>query len=379
VNALGTLASKPRRLVVGLMSGTSADGIDAALVRIEGSGPGTRVETLAFVTVPYAPEVRNAVLRLAAARARDLACWNFRLGEAFGRAALAVIRKARRTPRDVDFIGSHGQTVVHLPPRATLQIAEPAVIAETTGLPVVADFRVRDVAAGGEGAPLVPWVDWLLLRPERGSRLAQNLGGVGNVTLVTQRSQDVVAFDTGPANAPIDAAVRLATDGLHAFDPRGRIAASGCVDEAVVRRLLRHPYFRRPPPKSLDRDTFGAPLAARLARARADSGGADVVATLTEFVARSVADAVARHLPREGLVDVVVSGGGVRNRTLMRRLAQLLAPLPVRSSAELGIDPDAKEAIAFAVLANETICGHPGNLPRVTGARHAAVLGKIVP
>jgi anhydro-N-acetylmuramic acid kinase len=233
------------------------------------------------------------------------------------------------------------------------------------------------MAAGGQGAPLVPLVDWLLLRPRRGVRLAQNIGGVGNVTLVTPRRADVVAFDTGPGNAPIDAAAAIATRGRAAFDAGGRLAAAGRADERAVRRLLRHPYFRRAPPKSLDRDTFARATAEDLSRRLC---GPDLVATATEFVARSVADAYARHLPRATrAAAVVVSGGGVRNPVLMRRIAELLAPVPVRSSAELGIDPDAKEAVAFAVLADLSIAGRPGNLPRVTGARHPVVLGKFVP
>jgi anhydro-N-acetylmuramic acid kinase len=376
------IAARRERVVVGLMSGTSADGIDAAVVRIRGRGDALSVETLASLTVPFPPRTRAAIHALASASAAEIARWNADLGVLFGGAALRAVAKARLSARDVDAIGSHGQTVVHLPPRrgargATLQIGDPCVIAEVTGLPVVADFRVRDMAAGGQGAPLVPLVDWLLLRPRRGVRLAQNIGGVGNVTLVTPRRADVLAFDTGPGNAPIDAAAAIATRGRAAFDAGGRLAAAGHADERAVRRLLRHPYFRRAPPKSLDRDTFARATAADLARRLS---GPDLVATATEFVARSVADAYARHLPRgTDAADVVVSGGGVRNPVLMRRLAELLAPVPVRSSAELGIDPDAKEAVAFAVLADLSIAGRPGNLPRVTGAGHPVVLGKFVP
>ena len=383
MNRFEELRRRRTKLVVGLMSGTSADGIDAALVEIRGSGPGTVVRTLAAATTPYEARVRREILRLGAAPAPQIARWNVELGERFAAAALAVVSRAGLAPRDVHLVGSHGQTVVHLPPTgnrrgATLQIGEPCVIAERTGLPVVADFRVRDMAAGGHGAPLVPWIDWLLLRPRRGARLAQNLGGVGNVTLVTPRAQDVIAFDTGPANAPIDAAVRAATRGRRGFDEDGRLARAGRADEAQVRRLLRHPWFRRPPPKSLDRDTFGEGVIAGLRRE--GLAGADLVATATEFVARSVAAAWERHLPADaGVADAIVSGGGVHNPALMGRLRELVAPLPVRSSAELGIDPDAKEALAFAVLANQAVHGRPGNLPGVTGARGPVVLGKFVP
>lgn len=378
--------AKPSRLVVGLMSGTSADGIDAALVRIEGAGAATRVETIAFVSRPFAPAVRATILELRERPATDACRWNVELGELFAAAALEVVAKAGLRPEDVDLVGSHGQTIVHLPRSgdgrgaATLQIGEPCVIAERTGLPVVADFRMRDVAAGGEGAPLVPWVDWLTMRPPAGERLVQNLGGVGNVTLVTQEPEGVVAFDTGPANGPLDAAAFLTSGGRLTRDDGGRLAAQGRIDENEVRALLGHPFLERSPPKSASRETFGEPLVAGLARRRPDLSGPDLLATLTEFVARSVAHAYERHLPADReVVDVVVSGGGVHNATLMARLRRLLEPLPVRSSAELGIDPDAREAVAFAVLANETLFGNAGNLPRVTGARWPVVLGKLVP
>ncbi len=379
------IAARKERLVVGLMSGTSADGIDAALVRIRGSGASIRVETLASTTTAFSARDRAAIQGLSNARAPEIARWNVELGERFARAALAVIRAAGTSPARVHLIGSHGQTIVHVPrargrSAATLQIGEPCVIAERTGIPVVADFRQRDAAVGGEGAPLVPWADWLLLRPEKGVRLAQNLGGVGNVTFVTPRAGDVIAFDTGPANAPIDAAASIATSGRRRFDDGGRIAAAGRADEREVRRLLAHPYFRRSPPKSLDRDTFGADAVRRLVARRPDLAGPDLVATVTEFVARSVADAWSRHLPKGALaVDAVVSGGGVKNPVLMARLGALAAPLVVRSSAELGVDPDAKEAVAFAILADASVRGQPGNLPGVTGATRAVVLGKFVP
>ncbi|MCE9635676.1 MAG: anhydro-N-acetylmuramic acid kinase [Planctomycetes bacterium] len=378
--------AKPARLVVGLISGTSADGIDAVLSEIRGSGRGTIATTLAFRTVPYPDDVRAAVLGLRDLSATDVCRWNMLLGERFAEVALAVIAQAGRASADVDLVGSHGQTIVHLPrsggvSAATLQIAEPCVIAERTGIPVVADFRPRDVAAGGEGAPLVPWVDWLTLRPASGSRLVQNLGGIANVTLVTQDPDDVTAFDTGPANGPIDAAVAVATGGARHYDEGGRLAAAGRVDGKLVEELLRDPWFDRAPPKSASRETWGEPFVAALAGRRPDLSGADLVATLTEFVARSVVDAWRRHASAgvaAGAADAIVSGGGVHNPVLMGRLRALAAPVTVRSSADVGMDPDSREALAFAVLANETVCGGTGNLPRVTGASRRVPLGKIV-
>lgn len=376
---LARARAKPARIVVGLMSGTSADGIDACVARISGDGRSTRAESLAFRTTPYPADVRGAVLRLHDGSAADAARWNMRLGESFAAAALDVVARAGMTADDVDLIGSHGQTILHLSREATLQIAEPCVIAERTGVPVVADFRQRDLAAGGEGAPLVPWVDWLTLRPESGARLVQNLGGVANVTLVTQDPADIVAFDVGPANAPIDAAASIATRGAAPFDAGGRLAAAGRVDHALVAEILRRDdYLRRPPPKSASRERWGEGAVAAFFAMRPHLDGPDLVATVTEAVARGLVEGYRRFLPMDTVTDVVVSGGGVHNGTLMGRIRELLAPLPVRSSAELGIDPDAREALAFAVLANETLHGNPGNLPAVTGAVRPVVLGKIV-
>jgi len=371
---------RPHRIVVGLISGTSADGIDACVARIAGAGATTRATTLRALTVPYPDDVREAVLALHHGTAADAARWDVRLGERFAAAALAVLEAAGMTPSDADLIGSHGQTILHLPDeRATSQIGDPAVLAERTGLPVVADFRRRDLAAGGEGAPLVPWADWLTLRPESGSRIVQNLGGVANATFVTQDPGDVLAFDVGPANAPIDAAAALASGGRLRCDLGGRLAAAGHPDEALVGRLLREDEFlRRAPPKSASRERWGEDAIATFAAANPGLAGPDLVATVTEFVARALVDGHRRFLPLDRVGDVVVSGGGVHNPALLGRIAELLAPLPVRSSAALGIDPDAREALAFAVLANETLHGNPGNLPRVTGARRAVPLGSIV-
>lgn len=379
---LGLRDLTPRR-IVGLMSGTSADGVDAALVEVAGAGETTRVRLLAFTTQPYEPALRARVLALGEAGVEELLRLHYRLGEEFARAALAVIEPARRRGLAVHLVGSHGQTARHQPRAAapdgraaTLQIAEPAVIAERTGLPVVADFRARDVAAGGEGAPLVPLVDWLLFQCPGRVRACLNLGGIANVTVVPARLGEVRAFDLGPANMPLDLVVAAWTGGAESFDRDGARAAAGRVDAALLAELLRHPFLAQPPPKSTGRETFGAtfvrPLLGRFA-GRPD----DLLATLTRFVAEAVADGLRRHVP-ERVDEVLVSGGGVHNRTLMAALAECLAPVPVRSVEAEGMDPDAKEAIAFAVLANETLFGRPGNLPTATGAAGRRVLGKIV-
>jgi anhydro-N-acetylmuramic acid kinase len=372
----------PRR-VVGLISGTSADGIDAALVEVSGAGEATRVRVLDFRTRPFDPDLRARVLALGEARAEELLRAHYALGEEFARAALDVMATARRQGVEVDLIGSHGQTARHHPRAAdaggraaTLQLAEPAVIAERTGVPVVADFRPRDVAAGGEGAPLVPLVDWLLFRRVGATRACLNLGGIANVTVVTERADSVRAFDLGPANMPMDAVVQAWTGGAETFDRDGARAAAGRVDPGLVAELMRHPYLGLPPPKSTGREAFGDVFVAPLLRHYAGRE-ADLLASLTRFVAESVAAGIRQWVP-EPIEEVLVSGGGARNRTLMAELGAALAPVPVRSLAAVGVDPDAKEAVAFAILANETLFGRPGNLPGATGAAGPRVLGKLV-
>ena len=372
----------PRR-VVGLISGTSADGIDAALVELEGAGETTRARLLGFRTRPFDPSLRARVLALGDARADELLRVHYRLGEEFAQAALEMMEDARRQGLPVHLVGSHGQTARHHPRAedaggraATLQIAEPAIIAERTGLPVVADFRPRDVAAGGEGAPLVPLVDWLLFRRVGATRACLNMGGIANVTVVTERLEAVRAFDLGPANMPLDLVVHAWTGGAEAFDRDGARAARGRVDSELVAELLRHPFFQLPPPKSTGREAFGD-VFVRPLLARYPGREGDLLASLTGFVAESVAAGIRRWV-REPITEVLVSGGGARNLTLMAELARALAPVPVRSLAEVGLDPDAKEAVAFAVLANETLFGRPGNLPGATGAAGPRVLGKLV-
>lgn len=335
--------------VLGLMSGTSADGISAAVVE---TGPPLRV--LEYRTFPFSHAMRERFLALRDASAREICEANFELGELFARAA------ARMRSR-YDLIGSHGQTAYHVPGRATLQLGEPCVIAERTGRTVVADFRPRDIAAGGQGAPLVPFFDRAVFGGAR-RRAILNVGGIANVTFTDGR----LAFDTGPGNCLIDEAVRRMGRGV--FDRGGRIAASGRVDLGLLDRWLRHPYFRRRPPKSTGRETFSWDFVGAAA-------SRDVVATLTLLTARTIADAVG---PR-GVQEIVVSGGGVYNRTLMRHLERLLALARVVSSAALGLHPLAKEPAAFALLAAETIRGRAGNVPSATGAGRAVVLGKIVP
>jgi anhydro-N-acetylmuramic acid kinase len=352
-------------VAVGLISGTSADGVSAALVRI---GPGRSVRVLRHLTEPFNRLEQARILALAEAAAPELSEANAWLGRRFAAAARRVMRGSR--PR---VIGSHGQTVFHEPGRHTLQIGEPSIIAEETGVDVVADFRPRDIAAGGQGAPLVPFFDDFIFGGTPRTRALLNVGGIANVTLVGG-GRPPVAFDTGPGNGLIDAAVRALTRGRESFDRDGRRARAGRIDVPLLSRLLDHPYFRKRPPKSTGREIFGG----KFLKARCPRVTVDAIATLTLFTARTVADAIrrfARVFPKE----VIVSGGGALNPELMGHLRWLLSPSRVVSSEAFGLPVLAKECAAFALLAARAIRGLPNTIPSATGARHAVVAGKIIP
>jgi anhydro-N-acetylmuramic acid kinase len=367
------------KLVLGLLSGTSADGIDAALVRISGQAMETRCEIVAFSTTPFPERHRDQILGLGTANAETLCRYNFILGELFADAALALLQQAGFKRAQVDLVGSHGQTVCHIPRGqhergATLQLGEADVLAERIGAPVVSDFRTRDIAAGGEGAPLSAFVDYMLFRPDVGAKLTLNLGGIANLTVVTPNVDDVFAFDTGPANMPIDEAVRIVTDGKEQFDSNGARAAAGKVDENLLRKLLAHAYLPLPPPKTTGREMFGRDFVLPILRGKGSTSTDDVIATLTAFTAHSIRNAIEEFvLPRQRPLEMLVSGGGVHNPVLMDHLRRLLPGLGVVVLDQ----PDAKEALLFAVLANETMHGNPNNLPNATGARWPVVLGKI--
>lgn len=378
------LRELPARRIVGLMSGTSADGIDVAIVEVSGSGVDTNVQQLAFDSVPIEDSLKHRIWSLPDDHAANICELNFLLGEAFASAALQVIAGAGLTTVQLHLIGSHGQTARHQPPGkgvtvpSTLQIAEGAVIAEHTGLPVICDFRVADVAAGGQGAPLIPLVDYLLFKPEQGCRALLNLGGIANVTVLFPERERVMAFDTGPANMALDAVARAATKGRSTFDRDGHLAARGSVDSSLLQELLSHPFFALSPPKSTGRQTFGRDFIYPLLDRCKDSLP-DLMATLSQLTAETVGQAFDQFvLPRAQVEVVFVSGGGVHNPDLMHRLTRRLAPLPVQSVEATGMDPDAKEAIGFAVLANESLFCNPGNLPAATGSRGSRVLGKFI-
>ena len=376
---LAELAAKKRRRVVGLMSGTSADGIDAVLVDLWGSGESTRYEVLSFNTTPLPSDLRREVFALFAEDASlDALCRvNFALGEAFATAALAAVEQAKLSPESIDLIGSHGQTVRHLPASgATLQIGEPAVIAARTGAVTIADFRAADMAVGGEGAPLVPLVDHLLFAGHEG-RLLLNIGGIANITALPADADvsAVRAFDLGPGNMLIDAAVAHCTEGREHFDRGGKRAARGRVDETLLAELMRHSFLQREPPKSTGREEFGEPFLADILR-RGTWSDDDLIATLTAFTVQSIAEGIRRFCPGE-FAKLWVGGGGVHNPRIMAGLQHALPDIAVKSLADLGVDPDAREALSFAVLANETLMGRTGNIPAVTRAQRPVVLGKI--
>jgi anhydro-N-acetylmuramic acid kinase len=389
LRALLALRDLPARLVVGLMSGTSADGTDAALCQLTGAGEGMTARVIGYATTPFARDLRERIFALADADTSELSDVDVLVGETFAEATLAVCRAAGVALTDVHLVGSHGQTAAHRPRSAgklgsTLQIGQAAVIAERTGLPVISDFRVADVAAGGEGAPLVPLTDHLLFRAPGRRRAIQNIGGIANVTLVGATADDIVAFDNGPGNMALDAVARAASRGLDGFDVDGRRAARGRIDHELLAELRRHPYLEQRPPKTTGRELFGKSFVYPLLdlwRDRAPSAPGlspldDLLATLTRFTAESIAHSYREHLPAFP-DEVYLCGGGAQNPTLAAHLRELCAPAPVRSTEALGVDPKAKEALSFAILANETLFGHAGNVPQVTGAAGPRVLGKI--
>lgn len=371
------------------MSGTSADGVDAALVRLRDRRAAGRttveVSLLGFETTPYASSIRDQILSAANGDVRDLVDLDHALGRMFADAARAVVEAAGSRVEDVDFVGSHGQTVFHRPPTGvrsgvTLQIGCAEEIAARLGCPVVSGFRVRDVVLGGHGAPLVPRADELMFAHESERRVLLNIGGIANLTALTADPSETRAFDTGPGNALLDSLVRAATAGQESYDDGGARALAGTPVPSLLADLLAHPFLAQAPPRSADRSVFGEPLARRLLAEHPEVALEDLLATAAWFTADSAAAAILALGPPFGSIDrVIVSGGGVHNAAVMRRLAARLAPAVVESSAVHGLDPDAKEAVAFALLARETLLGRPGNLPGVTGASAAAVLGHVTP
>jgi len=372
--------------VAGIMSGTSLDGIDVAIVDI---GNRYKLTLVAFHSAPYPPRVREALLGAsnATTHTSTISRLNFLLGELYAEAVIRLCERKRIALDSIGLIGCHGQTIFHegapvsylrRPVASTLQIGEAAVIAERTGIPVISDFRTRDVAAGGQGAPLVPIVDYRLYRHLRLGRVALNIGGIANLTAIPPgaKPRDVIAFDTGPGNMVIDALVEKLTRGRRRFDRNGSIAQCSKVNRALLDELLSARYYRLKPPKSAGREQYGPAFVERLVSTGLPFE--DLIATATALTAAAVAEGMARFVqPRMPVDEMIVSGGGAHNPEIRKHLAAFLPRVAVCTSADYDMDVDAKEAVAFAVLAFQTWHGHPSNVPSATGARRAVVLGKV--
>jgi anhydro-N-acetylmuramic acid kinase len=359
--------------VIGLMSGTSADGVDAAIVEING----TQVKTLAFDTFAFLPAVRKQILELGEQKcvtAGVISDFNFQLGEILADAVIKICKKNKISLRTIDLIGSHGQTIFHRPSKSTLQIGESSIIAYRTGVTTVSDFRPKDIAAGGQGAPLVPFADYWLFKNKKKSRAIQNIGGIANVAFLPAgcSSKDIIAFDTGPGNMIIDRLVFLLTKGKQNFDRGGKIAAKGKIDQNILKQMLSNSYFKIKPPKSTGRELFGKEYTDSFYKKLPNE---NIVTTATAFTAMSIADAYKRFLPKTP-DEIILCGGGARNNTLVEMLKENIKS-KVLFTDDFGINSDAKEAVSFAILAYATIKGIANNVPSATGAKNAVVLGKV--
>ena len=377
--------------VAGIMSGTSLDGIDVAIIDISGSGYKAKINLLTSHSVPYPRKDREALLSISNANTHtsDISRLNFLLGELYAEAVEEAAERGDIPLGSIKLIGCHGQTIYHegqssayLGKRvaSTLQIGESSVISERTGISVISNFRERDMAAGGKGAPLVPYLDYLLLRSRGRGRVAVNIGGIANLTAIPPNSSTdrLIAFDTGPGNMVIDQLVTRISLGRQLFDRDGCIAAAGKPDPKLLNKLLRDKYLRAKPPKSAGREQYGADFVTKLLDTELSTE--DLIATATSLTAESVATGIRNFVMPEMRVDeIFVSGGGVHNPTLMAMLRKAMDPIPVFETTEAGLDVDAKEAVAFAVLAYETAHQRPSNVPRATGAKRSVVLGKVTP
>ena len=381
-------------LVLGMMSGTSADGIDVALARISGAPPHLKAKLLRHTSSKFPPALRKEILRVAEQHpisAGELSQLNFRLGELFAAAALSACHEFRVLPSKIGLIGSHGQTIFHqgrpvpyfgAPTASTLQIGEPSIIAACTGITTVGDFRPADIALGGQGAPLVPYADSLLYRHKKLGRVSLNLGGIANITVIpaSAKPSQVFAFDTGPANMLIDALLSHFTRGRQRFDANARLASQGRSIPDLLNELMRDPYLKLPPPKSTGREYYGHTYTKKLLSLgrRHHAKPNDLIRAATIFTALSILDALNRFVLRKtNIHQLIVSGGGARNPLILAQLAAALPSIEVLPSSRLGVPEDAKEAFAFALLAYETFHQRPANLPSATGARGPSILGKI--
>jgi anhydro-N-acetylmuramic acid kinase len=390
MKALETLFKKKKKLVVGLMSGTSADGIDAALVEITGSGAKPLLRTLAFRTYPYPKGFKQFLLKnsnASTAQLDEVTRLDMLIAMFFADAVKKIVRKAGKKLGDVDLIGSHGQTIHHLPVptnmyghtvRSTMQIGNPSAIAKFTGVVTVGDFRFGDIALGGSGAPLVPMFDFLMLRSQKINRAALNIGGIANITILPKNCaiDNVIAFDTGPGNMVIDGLMQTFFN--KSFDTNGVTASRGNILPKLLRWMASHPYLSVAPPKSTGREMFDSTFIKRILKRTRRERKDDVIATVSEFTALSIYQSYLKFIKRQtGLHEIFASGGGAHNNYIMNALQRYFDGIAIRSTDEMNISSDAKEAICFALLANETIAGNPGNVPGATGASRPTILGTI--
>ncbi len=379
-----------RKYVAGLMSGTSLDGVDAVVMRMRGTGTSTRFNLVSHVAQKYPFRLKNLLLKNSypeTSRVDDIARLNFLLAHIYANALRSAARSAGISLSQIGLIGSHGQTIHHLPKShrilsrtisATLQIGDPSVLAALTGITTVGDFRVADMAVGGEGAPLVPYFDWLAFRSRTKNRVLLNLGGIANVTILPRNGSlaDVTAFDTGPGNMVVDALMQRLYH--KPYDRDGRVASRGMVSLDLLRWMNRHPFLKRKPPKSTGREEFGEAFVEMLLRAGRKHDDADIIASASFFTAQSVFDSYAKFVEKRMTADeLIISGGGAKNAYIIDALRYQFRDVKFRFSDEFGVPSEAKEAMCFAILANETMAGHPTNLPSVTGAKRSVVLGKI--
>jgi anhydro-N-acetylmuramic acid kinase len=384
----------PTKLVLGMMSGTSADGIDAALVQISGPPGNLKINLLNHTHQPFPPQVRKEILRVAEQNPltpKEFSQLHARLSHTYAQAALAACKKFRISPGKIDLIGNHGQTIFHQgmptnflgkPTASTLQIGDGSIIANLTGITTVSDFRPADMALGGQGAPLVPFADYALYRHPKLGRISLNIGGIANITVVPANAKpsDVFAFDTGPGNMLIDALVQHFSHARRRYDKNAALARRGHLHRELLAQLLRDPYFKLKPPKSTGREYFGRTFVEKILREgrKLRARPKDLIRTATIFTALSVVDALNRFVfPRTKISQLIVSGGGARNPLLMCQLQAALTPIEVLSSEKFHVPEQAKEAYAFALFAYETFHHRPSNLPSATGATRPAILGKI--
>jgi anhydro-N-acetylmuramic acid kinase len=389
---LHKLIKKKKKYVIGLMSGTSVDGIDAALVKIEETKKGIQTELIAFDCLRYSPHIKKYILHCSKENmttVKDICRLNFLMGELFAQAACHIVNKAKMKLKEIDLIGSHGQTICHLPNKekisgieisSTLQVGEASIIAEKTGIITVSDFRPRDMAVGGQGAPLSAYADYLLYHDHKEGRIALNIGGIANLTALPAAAvkEEILAFDTGPGNMLIDGLIKRLSGDKEECDRDGVMAQQGEIVEEILSKLMEHPFLSKNPPKSTGREEFGESYLNWIITFSKGIDWKNLVCTVTAFTAKSIASACKDFVfPLASFNKMIVAGGGMHNKCLMSMLREELPQLKIVPSDDFDIPADAREAISFAILANETIMQRPGNIPSVTGAQKKVILGKI--